>query len=131
MNPHNRTTLAVGFVLLFLTVGVAVSQDSSSKADENKTKLIEVRVQVSTQDGKTLPANSMVEISGQEKACGSSLNSNDARTAINQQGEAIFREVPVCKVTVKLNLNLYVPFRKVLDLADYKAPIKVILEPEQ
>jgi hypothetical protein len=106
-------------------------QNEGKKTEEKKTdaKKIEVHVKVSTKDGKPLPPKTSVEISGKEKACGS-LNSNDATAIIDEKGEAIF-SLPVCKVTVKVNVTLYIPAMKPIDLAAYKSPIVLTLEPEQ
>ena len=43
-------------------------------------------MKVSAADSKPLPAGSMVEISGQETACGS-LTSNDARATVDDEGD--------------------------------------------
>jgi hypothetical protein len=101
-------------------------QNEGKKTEEKKTdaKKIEVHVKVSTKDGKPLPPKTSVEISGKEKACGS-LNSNDATAIIDEKGEAIF------SLPVKVNVTLYIPAMKPIDLAAYKSPIVLTLEPEQ
>jgi hypothetical protein len=108
------------------------SQQSGSKKTEEKkadAKRIEVHVKVSAQDGEPLPPKTLLEISGKEKACGS-LNSTDATAMIDEKGEATFN-LPVCKVTVKINVALYIPAIKQVDLASYKSPIVLTLEPEE
>jgi 3D (Asp-Asp-Asp) domain-containing protein len=114
-----------GVALLVFTASAANSQDDAGKSKQTEKKKaearkLEVKVKVSAADGKPLPAGSMVEISGQETACGS-LNSNDARATVDDKGEAVFPELPACKVTVKMNLNRYLPARKVVDLTGYKS----------
>jgi hypothetical protein len=124
--------------LITLVPSFAVSQTDSSKPQQSEgskpeekkaeAKKIEVHVKVSAKDGKPLPAKTIVEISGKEKACGS-LNSNDETEAIDENGEATF-SLPVCKVTVKVNVALYIPAIKQVDLANYKSPIELLLERE-
>jgi hypothetical protein len=77
-------------------------------------------VNVSSKDDKPLPAGLRVEISGQESVCGS-LNSNDAKAPVDDKGKAMFRDLPGCKVTVKINSNQYLPVRKAVDLAGYRS----------
>lgn len=130
-----------GVALLVMTGSVAYPQDDSDKSNQSEKKKpearkVDVKVKVSATDGKRLPANSVVEISGQESPCGN-LNSNDARATVDDKGEAIFHGVPACKVSVKINLNEYLPVTKRVDLTDYKscAPqtpcevVALVLEP--
>ena len=139
MNHLRVASLSIGFVMLVLTAAPAFTQDSVDVPDpqenrktvpESEAAKIEVHIQVSTMDGKPLPLNSKVEISGREKSCGV-LGSNDAFATISAHGEAIFKEIPACKVTIKINVNLYVTLRKEVDLATYKIPIPLILEAEK
>jgi hypothetical protein len=113
-------------VWLVLTASLAHSQDDPGKtakpAEKKKpeAKKVMVQVKVTASDGKPLPAGLTVEISGQEAACGS-LNSTDARTTVDEKGKGMFPDLPACKVTVKINLNQYLPVRRVVDLAGYKS----------
>jgi hypothetical protein len=141
MRPDKITITAAALTCLALMIPIpsfAVFQTDSNKPQQsegNKTeekkaegKKIEVHVKVSAKDGKPLPPKTMVEISGKEKACGS-LNSNDETEAIDEEGEATF-SLPVCKITVKVNVALYIPAIKQIDLANYKSPIELFLERE-
>jgi hypothetical protein len=142
MNLNKITVTTAVLMCLALLVpipSVAVTQsdsDKSQQSEDKKTeekkadaKRIEVRVKVSAKDGKPLPSRTVVEISGKEKACGS-LNSTDATAKIDEKGEATF-SLPVCRVTIKVNVDMYFPAIKQVDLADYKSPIVLALEPEQ
>ena len=127
------TACLTGVALLVLTASVADSQDDSGKARQtdkkkSETRKVDVQVNVSARDDKRLPAGLRVEISGQETVCGS-LNSNDAQAPVDDKGKAMFRDLPGCKVTVKINSNQYLPVRKAVDLAGYRscaaaAPVK-------
>ena len=139
MKHLNIASISIGFGMLVLTAAPALSQDSidvpgpqvdTRTTPESEAPKIEVHIQVSTMDGRSLPANSKVEISGREKSCGV-LGDNDAFATISAHGEAIFKEIPACKVTIKINVNRYVTLRKEVDLATYKVPIPLILEAEQ
>jgi hypothetical protein len=113
-----------GIALLVMTASMANPQDNSAKskpAEKKKAdpKKVDVLVKVSATDGKALPGGAVVEISGQETTCGS-LNVSDAQSTLDEKGEALFRDIPACKVTVKINLNEYMPVRKAVDLSGYK-----------
>ena len=138
MSPLKSATLSIVLAGLVLTGGDVLSQDIADNPVAGETRTvdrpaevakIEVRIKVTTTDGRPLPANSKVEISGQEPACGV-LSSNDQFATIDAHGEAVFRDIPACKVTIKINVSLYVFLRKAVDLANFKSPITLSLEPE-
>jgi hypothetical protein len=132
-----KSIIALAALLLAAT---ALPQDEpappkpaeNKKAAEKKAapKKIDVRVKVSVEDGGELPPDLRVQVSGQEPACGG-LNANDASAAVAENGEALFRDLPVCKVAVKLNANRFLPVRAAVDLAAYKEPIPLTLERER
>jgi len=139
MKLLKSATLPIGLAMLLLTGGDALSQDivdnpvpeeSKTVAKATQVAKVEVRIQVTTMDGKSLPPNSKVEISGQEEACGV-LSSRDEFATIDARGEAVFRDIPACKVTIKINVSLYVFLRKAVDLANFSSPITLSLEPEK
>ncbi len=124
LNPADKTLCMIGMAVLACTSSL-YSQGGPEKSNqpekkETETKKVDVQVKVSTMDKKPLPSGSMVEISGQETACGN-LNASDARETVNENGEATFRNLPACKVSVKMNLTRYLPLRKLIDLAGYKS----------
>jgi hypothetical protein len=100
--------------LLVLMATVVTAQD-----DSPKTRKVNVKVKVSAKDGQ-VPSGTTVEISGQELACGS-LNSNDATAGTNGDGEAMFQNLPACKVSVKTHVSGNKVARKLVDLTDYKS----------
>jgi hypothetical protein len=123
--PAIGAACLTGMALLVLTASATNRQDDSGKPKQiekkkAETRRVDVQVKVTVTDGKPLPAGSMVEISGQETTCGS-LNSNDAQATIDEKGVAMFRDLPACKVTVKINLDRYLPVRKPVDLTGYKS----------
>jgi hypothetical protein len=93
------------------------------------SKKITVHVKVSAEDGNPLPSKVVIEVSGKEKACGK-LSLNDELATVDENGEAVF-ELPVCKVTVKANVPLYLQAVAPVDLAEYKSPIRLILQREE
>lgn len=115
------SVMGLGMPLLMLIAvtqpGVAGAQGNSAHAEpiDRADKRVEVHVKVVTADAKPLPAGSMVEISGAETGCGR-LNTSDARAMFDERGEAVLRDLPACKVAVKMNLAQYLPVRKVVDL---------------
>lgn len=135
---HDKITLTATFlaclalpVSIFSVAAFQIDSDQPQLSEGKKAeaKKIEVHVRVSAKDGKPLPPKTVVEISGKEKACGS-LNSRDETETIDEKGEAKF-SLPVCKITVKVNVALYIPAIKQVDLADYKSPIVLTLDREQ
>jgi len=138
MSPQKSATLSIGLAILVLTGGDAlaqgtvdnpVSEEARSVERPAEVAKIDVHIKVTTTDGRPLPPNSKVEISGQEAACGV-LSSNDQFATIDARGEAVFRDIPACKVTIKINISLYVFLRKAVDLANFTSPITLSLEPE-
>ena len=136
--------LVAGLGMAALATSVVASQDKTSKpqqgdgktaeakkANEKKSELkgVEVHFKVSVEESGDLPPNTKIEISGREAACGS-LQTDDAVSTINEKGEAGFKDLPACKVTVKVNQTGYLPWRQTFDLADYKEPIQITLERE-
>lgn len=118
--------------LLTALAAARASQDAEKKTEEKKSssKSIDVRLKVSVRGDGTLPPNTKAEISGQEPACGA-LGSADATAIIDEHGNAVFMGLPVCKVTIKVSAKSYLPWRTTTDLASYKSPIAIVLEPEQ
>ena len=119
------TACLTGVAWLVFTASVANSQDDSGKTKQTEkkkaeTRKVDVQVNVSATDGKPLTAGLMVEISGQEPICGS-LNSKEARETVDDKGRALFRDLPACRVTVKINSNQYLPVRKAIDLTGYRS----------
>jgi hypothetical protein len=102
----------------------------AKKANEKKSelKVVEVHFKVSVEESGDLPPNTKIEISGREAACGS-LQTDDAVLIINENGEAVFKGLPVCNVAVRVNHTGYLPWRQTFDLADYKEPIQITLKP--
>jgi hypothetical protein len=124
---HSRASFVLGCVLALLA---AAGQDDDKKKDDKKSsKSVDVHLKVSVKGAGTLPSNTKAEVSGGEAPCGA-LSSNDV-TAIIEQGEAVFSGLPVCNVTIKVTAKGYLPWKAVVDLAGYKAPITAVLEPEQ
>jgi hypothetical protein len=133
-------TVVSCLAVLLLTIPVAALQDDAAKSrlaaskapkvEEKKAnaKKIEAHFKVSVRGGGPMPTRCKVEISGQDQACG---NLSDMTAVIDETGEATFRGLPACKVSVKIVESLYLPFRMTVDLADYKAPIELILIREQ
>jgi hypothetical protein len=120
-----RTSCLVGLAFLDASTSVASPQGGTSKSDQAEkgraeNKKVDVKVRVSANDGTPIPAGSVVEISGQESTCGK-LSSDDLRASINESGEVMFRDLPACKVTVKINLSQYKPGRKEVDLRGYRS----------
>lgn len=148
MTRPRITSIAVlpaALALLLLAASAAPFQNDSGqpkpaegkkvedkKALEKKPapKTIEARFKVSIEGGGELPPNLRVAISGQEKACGT-LASEDVSAAVDSSGYAVFKDLPVCHVTVKVKANLFLPLRTSVDLASYKSPIALTLVPEQ
>ena len=136
----SRVALPAALALLFLAASAALPQEEpgksnpaeGKKAEEKKTapKRVEVRFKVSVEDGGELPPSTRVEISGQEQACGS-LNANDVSSAVDENGQAVFKSLPVRKIAVKINANLFLPLRIAIDLAGYKSPVALTLEREK
>ena len=133
------TTVVSGLALLLLTIPVVALQDDAAKSrteskapkvEEKKAnaRKIEAHFKVSVKGGGPMPARCKVEISGQDRACG---NLSDVTAIIDETGEATFRGLPACLVSVKIIESLYLPLRMTVDLTDYKAPIELILIREQ
>jgi len=125
---HKRsigTGRLMGVTLLLLMVAgtepVATAQANSAAGEQTarKDRRVQVHVKAVTTDGKALPSGSTVEISGTETACGP-LSTNDARATLDDKGEAVLRDLPGCRVAVKVNLAQYLPVRKVVDLGASK-----------
>lgn len=138
------TALLAGLGMAAPATALAVSQDNTSKSkqadvktaepkktDEKKSapNAVEFHFKVSVKDNGDLPANTKIEISGSEAACGS-LQTTDVTSIINEKGEAVFKGLPACKVTVKVNQTGYLLWRQAFDLAAYKEPIQITLERE-
>ena len=118
-------------VLLLVALGAGAQDDAKAKKPE--VRRVDIQVKVSTSDGKPLPAGATVEVSAQEGQCGT-LNSQDLTQTLDANGLATFRNLPACKVAVKVNLDQYLPVRKVVDLATFctSSPcnvIAVVLDP--
>jgi hypothetical protein len=101
--------------VLLLLAHVASAQDDTKKKKAD-VRHVDIQVKVSTSDGKTLPAGATVEVSAQEEHCGT-LNAKDITQTLDVNGLATFRDLPVCRVSVKVNLRQYLPVRKVVDLS--------------
>jgi hypothetical protein len=130
---HLRVGILIGCLMPMLdTLSAPASQETDKKTEQktSPSKSIDVRLKVSVRGDGTIPPNNKAEISGQEPACGA-LNSNDATAIIDEHGDAFFTGVPVCKVTIKVNVKSYIPSRTTTDLATYKSPIMITLEPER
>lgn len=116
------SVMGLGMALLLLVgampEGVARAQGNSAHGEptDRSDRRVEVHVKAVAADGKPLPAGSMVEISGAETRCGR-LSTSDARAMLDERGEAVLRDLPACKVAVKVNLVQYLPVRKVVDLS--------------
>ena len=139
------TALFAGLSAMTVAASVAFPQDEppqatqpgadaadARKADEKKAepKAVDVRFKVSIKGGGDVPANTKIEISGREDACGP-LQTEDATSTVNDKGEAVFKNLPPCKVTYKVNRSPYLPVRQLFDLAGYKEPIQISLQREQ
>jgi hypothetical protein len=121
--------------LAILTTSLSFGQSAAEsgegkKPPENKTKLVDFHVKLSTKDGKRVPVGTTVEITGKSAACGSFLGKDDSRP-VDGDGEVVFH-VPACKVSVKTDPDGYkqVPKPKEVDLAKDKPSIELVLQPE-
>jgi hypothetical protein len=125
---HNTalgSACVAGLMLLVFAASVAYPQDEPGEAKQTdkkkaETRKVEVHVKVAAKDGRPIPSRSTVEISGREAPCGT-LSSNDARETVDDKGEATFQNLPACKVTVKMNLNEFMPVRVLVDLTGSKS----------
>jgi hypothetical protein len=132
--PITRS-VALSFALLAGTSSVAASQEQPKPAEEKKT--IDVLIKVSTQGGEPVPADSKVEVSGQEQACG---ELNDPRKTLDANGAATFAKLPACIVSVKAFLRGYIQVgvemngkkltSKVVDLRQYGNSVSIVMEKE-
>jgi len=115
----NTCVVAVASLGLAASLYAQTGPEKTKEVDKKKaSKTVDVQVKVSTTEGKPLPAGSAVEVSGHESACG---NLTDLTAAVNDQGEATFRNLPPCKITVKVNLPQFMPAIKGVDLATYRS----------
>ena len=128
-----RVGILIGCLLPLLTAFAAPAfQAGDKKTEEKKSspKSVDVHLKVSVKGDGTLPPNTKAEISGQEPACGA-LSSTDETAIIDEHGDAVFTGLPVCKVTIKVSVKSYLPWRATTDLAAYNSPSTIALEPEQ
>jgi hypothetical protein len=137
MTRHGITLLAA----ILVAAGGIAQQDTKAPPPGQKApapepkkaaapKKIDARFKVLVEEGGERPQNLRIEISGQESACGS-LTTVGTSAAVDEHGEALFKDLPVCKITVKINANRFLPLRLPFDLATYKAPISLTLQPEK
>jgi len=122
---------AIGLAVLAGIRSVAAQDDPGKpkqSEEKNADKTIDVRVKVSTKGGEPIPDGSYVEISGQEKACGSLQETDSTSRLDTKTGEATFTKLPVCKVTIKAICVGFKVRPKETDLRQYKDAISITIE---
>jgi hypothetical protein len=133
MDIHkNRSSgqFLAGLALSILAVLPSAAQDSpppeNKPAEGRKAGMIVV---VTTDDHKDLPASSKVQITFRDRTCGSVFGGSDKDAPI-VDGKARFEDLPVCPISIKVDVPGYLNPSKVLKAADFKPEIAIMLKAE-
>lgn len=118
-----------GLALAMLIVLPLGAQDSPPEAKAADAKKSNLTVVVKTDDQKDLPAGSKVQITFRDRTCGSLFGGED-RNEIIVKGKARFEGLPVCPISIKVDVPGYLNPPKVLRPADFKPEIEITLKAE-
>ncbi len=114
---------------LCILLSPATGQDATKKDDTKKSgpgrsggSRITVHIKLTAEGATTLPQGSFIEMKGDEQRCAAL----DRKSDLDAQGNVQFRDLPVCKVVLKIFVTGFETQKAPVDLSRYKdAPILI------
>jgi hypothetical protein len=97
---------------------------SPARKPADKKAKINVHIIVSAEGKDTLPSGSKIDLLGNEPAC---EDVQRLKHSIGPDG-ATFPDLPVCKVKLKIYITGFDTKTVVVDLADYKDPMRILVK---
>jgi outer membrane protein assembly factor BamA len=125
-------------VLFHLAVAIVIPQDEPNKPRNGDTKktqdnptprvgsdaTVSVRIKVSAQGMRTLPAGSTIQLKGNQDTCKEAVE----REQPIQAGEATFRDLPVCRVKLWIYITGFDSQTVKVDLANYRDSLQIMVK---
>ena len=120
-------TLILCVALWHVAGAVPVPQDEPGNPGTSHAKKpakINVHIIVSAEGKDTLPSGSKIDLLGNEPAC------EDVQRLKHSLGAdgATFPDIPICKVKLKIYITGFDTKTAVVDLADYKDPMRILVK---